>query len=157
MKTVLFLCTANSCRSIIAEALLAHYGKGRFRSLSAGSFPAGEVHPLGLATLAERGIPNHGFHSKSWNAFAGENIDIVITVCDAAAGESCPVFQASPVKAHWGAPDPATFQGSDDEIREEFSHIVDVFERRIQMLVHLPVETMDADKLHHKLTVIGTI
>lgn len=157
MKTVLFLCTGNSCRSIMAEALLAHYGAGKFRSLSAGSFPTGEVHPMSLATLKKRGIATKGYRSKSWDEFAGEVIDIVITVCDNAAGESCPLFPGSPLKAHWGVPDPAKFEGTQKEIAEEFLRIFHVFERRVQMLIHLPLETMDADTLKEKLTLIGGI
>lgn len=156
MKTVLFLCTGNSCRSIMAEALLNHYGQGRFRALSAGSFPTGNVHPLSLATLEERGISGH-FTSKSWNAFKDEAVDIVITVCDAAAGESCPAFAGNPIRAHWGVPDPAKFEGSEEEIREEFSRIADILERRVMMLVHLPIEEMDTAKIQHKLDLMGTI
>ncbi len=157
MKTVLFLCTGNSCRSIMAEALLAHYGAGKFRALSAGSFPAGHVHKQSLATLKKRGIPNKGFRSKSWDEFAGEHIDIVITVCDNAAGESCPLFPGQWVKAHWGVPDPAKFEGSKKEVAEEFLRVFHVLERRVQMLIHLPVETMDAATLKEKLALIGGI
>lgn len=157
MKTVLFLCTGNSCRSIMAEALLAHYGAGRFRSLSAGSFPAGFVHPMSLATLKDQGITSTGYRSKSWDEFANEKIDVVITVCDNAAGESCPLFPGTWVKAHWGVPDPAKFEGSEQEIREEFLRVFYVLERRVQMLIHLPIETMDEGKLKEKLALIGGI
>ena len=98
----------------MAEALLAHHGKDKFQSHSAGSFPTGEVHPLSLATLKARGIPTTGYRSKSWDEFIDQKIDIAITVCDAAAGESCPLFPGKPVKAHWGVPDPAKFQGSEE-------------------------------------------
>lgn len=157
MKTVLFLCTGNSCRSIMAEALLTHWGAGRFRALSAGSFPTGDVHPMSLATLKKRSIATDGFRSKSWDAFAGEKIDTVITVCDNAAGESCPLFPGKWVKAHWGVPDPAKFEGTKKEISEEFSRICDVLERRVQMLIHLPINHMREDELKQKLTTIGTI
>jgi len=108
MVTVLFLCTGNSSRSIIAEALLAHKGQGRFRALSAGSFPSGTVNPQALAVLTAHNIPTTSLHSKSWDVYAQTPIDIVITVCDAAAGESCPLFPDKPLKAHWGVPDPKT-------------------------------------------------
>lgn len=156
MKTVLFLCTGNSCRSIMAEGLLNHHGKGRFRAFSAGSFPTGQVHPLSLLTLAGRGIDGN-FKSKSWDEFKNEPIDIVITVCDALAGESCPAFPGTPLHAHWGVPDPAKFEGSREEVREEFSRIADMLERRVMMLTHLPIESMDAAKLKHKLDLMGTI
>lgn len=157
MKTVLFLCTGNSCRSIMAEALLAHYGAGRFKSVSAGSFPAGYVHPMSIKTLEKQGIAAEGSRSKSWDEFADEKIDIVITVCDNAAGESCPLFPGNWVKAHWGVPDPAKFEGSEKEIAEEFLRVFHVLERRIQMLIHLPVEIMSEEKLKEKLTLIGGI
>lgn len=108
MTTVLFLCTGNSSRSIIAEALLTAKGQGRFRALSAGSFPVGSVNPQALATLAAHDIATQNLHSKSWDVYAQTPIDIVITVCDAAAGESCPLFPGKPLKAHWGVPDPKT-------------------------------------------------
>lgn len=141
----------------MAEALLAHYGSDKFTSFSAGSFPTGEVHPVSLATLKKRGIGTKGYRSKSWDEFTQKPIDIVITVCASAAGETCPIFPGAPVKAHWGVPDPAKFQGTKKEIREEFSRICDVLERRVQMLIHLPVETMSEDDLRQKLATIGTI
>lgn len=157
MINVLFLCTGNSCRSIMAEALLAHHGKEKFGSHSAGSFPTGEVHPLSLATLKARGITTTGYRSKSWDEFIDKKIDIAITVCDAAAGESCPLFPGKPIKAHWGVPDPAKFQGSDDETRAEFNRICDILEKRVKALIRLPVEIMDKTELQQKLTEISKI
>ena len=157
MKTVLFLCTGNSCRSILAEALLTHYGKDKFRAFSAGSFPTGEIHPMSLATLKEKNIPTSGYRSKSWDEFTNETIDLVITVCDAAQGESCPIFPGTPLKTHWGVPDPAKFEGSNKEIREEFLRICNIMERRVQMLIHLPFENLSRDALKEKLDLIGTI
>lgn len=157
MKKVLFLCTGNSCRSIMAEALLAHHGGEHFLSRSAGSFPTGKVHPLSLATLKARGITASGYRSKSWDEFVGQPIDIVITVCDAAAGESCPLFPGKPLKAHWGVPDPAKFHGTEEETRAEFSRVCDILEKRIKALIRLPVETMDKNELRQKLNEIGKL
>lgn len=138
MKQVLFLCTGNSCRSIMAEGLLAHYGKGRFVSHSAGSAPTSEVHPHSLATLARHGIATQGFHSKSWDALEGTPIDIVITVCDNAAGESCPLFLGGKLKAHWGVPDPAHA----DEAA--FEQVFATLEKRVKALVALDDITQEA-------------
>jgi arsenate reductase len=157
MKTVLFLCTGNSCRSIMAEALLNHYGGGKFRGLSAGSLPAGYVHKQSLKTLKARGISTGGFRSKSWGEFTGIPIDIVITVCDNAAGESCPIFPGGPLKTHWGVRDPAKFEGDKKETAEEFSAVCDILERRIQMLLYLDFETKSKEELKEKLDIIGTI
>jgi arsenate reductase len=154
MKRVLFLCTGNSCRSIMAEALLAHHGGAQFISNSAGSFPTGEVHPLSLATLKARGIATTGYRSKSWDEFAGQPIDIVITVCDAAAGESCPIFPGKPLKAHWGVPDPAKFQGTEAETRIEFARVCDILEKRIKALIRLPLGGISNEELQHKLHAI---
>lgn len=152
--SVLFLCTGNSCRSIMAEALLAHHGGGRFLARSAGSFPTGEVHPLSIATLAARGVDATGCRSKSWDEFAGQPVDAVITVCDAAAGESCPVFPGAPVKAHWGVPDPSRVDGSRDIMLAEFARVCDILERRVRALVALP-QGLSRDALHRQLTAIA--
>lgn len=157
MYNVLFLCTGNSCRSIMAEALLTHFGNDKFNSYSAGSFPTGEVHSLSLSTLKSRGITTAKYRSKSWDEFVGKNIDIVITVCDSAAGETCPVFYGSPVKAHWGVPDPAKFEGTDKEISSEFNRICDILEKRIKKLIELSVEKMDKQSLQQQLHEIGKI
>jgi len=159
MKNVLFLCTGNSCRSIMAEGLLKHYGKGKFRAFSAGSFPSGKVHPMSLATLERHGISPLGYESKSWGVFkdVAMDIDMVITVCDNAAGETCPIFPGAPVKAHWGAPDPAHFQGTITEIEKEFDRVFAILERRIKALVLLPVEDMAKSALIEKLQVIGKL
>lgn len=157
MKKVLFLCTGNSCRSIMAEALLAHHDGERFLSRSAGSFPTGKVHPLSIATLKARGIIASGYRSKSWDEFSGQPIDIVFTVCDAAAGESCPLFPGKPLKAHWGVPDPAKFHGTAEETRAEFSRVCDILEKRIKALIRLPIESMSKDELQQKLHTISEI
>lgn len=157
MIRVLFLCTGNSCRSIMAEALLAHYGEENFISSSAGSFPTGKVHPLSLETLKARGIATQGYRSKSWNEFTNQKIDIVITVCNAAAGEACPLFPGKPLKAHWGVDDPAKFDGTPAETKAEFIRVCDILERRIRALTRLPLEQMAADERQQKLREIGSL
>lgn len=139
-RRVLFLCTGNSARSIMAEGLLNLRGRGRFVAYSAGSHPKGEVHPLALELLAERGLPAAGLRSKGWDEFAGEGapeLDIVITVCDAAAGEVCPVWPGQPATAHWSIADPAAVQG--EEQRAAFRAAFDELDRRIRMLVDEPM------------------
>ncbi len=149
MLNVLFLCTGNSCRSIMAEGILNHYGKGKFKAFSAGSFPSGRVHPKSLETLSRHGMKALGYESKSWDVFKDlVALDIVITVCDNAAGEVCPVFMGSPIKAHWGAPDPAHFEGTEAEINAEFDRVFGILERRIKALITIPDYTIDAESLN---------
>lgn len=155
--SVLFLCTGNSCRSIMAEALLAHYGGKRFLSYSAGSFPAGSVHPMSIATLKMHGIEGTGYRSKSWDEFINQSIDVVMTVCDAAAGESCPIFSGRPLKAHWGVPDPAKFEGTEEEIQSAFSRVYSVLEKRVKALVSLPLESLSRERLYQRLFEIGKL
>ncbi len=155
MKNVLFLCTGNSCRSIMLEALLKHYGQGKYSSFSAGSFPTGTVHPLSLATLKRNNISPIGYESKSWDKFIGFNFDIVITVCDNAAGETCPIFLGSPVKAHWGTPDPASFQGTPEEIEAEFERVFRISELRVKEFIELPIDDLNREELIIKLNNIG--
>jgi arsenate reductase (thioredoxin) len=157
MLNVLFLCTGNSCRSIMAEALLKQLGKRRFRAFSAGSFPTGKVHPMSLATLKRHGIEAFGFESKSWDGFRNlVELDIVITVCDNAAGEVCPIFPGSPVKAHWGVPDPAHYQGTPEQVEEEFDRVYGMLERRIRALLQLPDGINPAD-FSQRLDEIGNM
>ncbi len=137
---VLFLCTGNSARSILAEALLDHWGQGRFRGFSAGSFPKGAVHPLALELLSQFGMPTAHLRSKSWNAFAGPDapvMDFVFTVCDQAAGEVCPVWPGQPITAHWGVPDPAAVEGKDALRMLAFRETFALLERRIKLFVAL--------------------
>lgn len=155
MLRILILCTGNSCRSIMAEALLNHHGAGRIEAVSAGSFPTGHVHPMSLAMLKAHGIPAEDYHSKSWNMFASTKLDAVITVCDNAAGESCPVFPGAPVKAHWGVPDPAHAHGAEAEVEAEFNRVFIRLEKRVMALLQLPLATMSRDELQKKLTQIG--
>ncbi len=151
---VLILCTGNSCRSIIGEALFNHLGQGRVAAVSAGSKPTGEVHPKSLQLLESRGISTAGLRSKSWDEFAHSPIDIVITVCDAAAGEACPVFQGAPVKAHWGLPDPAQATGTEAEIMAAFESIGKTMEARIRAFLRLP-PGLPKDELSKQLRAIG--
>ena len=138
MINVLFLCTGNSARSILAEAILNRRGAGRFAGFSAGSRPRGEVHPLALALLREKGHDVAALRSKSWDEFAAESaprMDRVVTVCDNAAGEACPVWPGRPAKAHWGLPDPAAVQGSEAEQRRAFADTYAALDRQIAALV----------------------
>ena len=155
MKTVRILCTGNSCRSVMAEGLVNHWGSGRFKAFSAGSFPTGQVNPMSLQTLARHGLPTEGYRSKSWDEFVDQQINIVITVCDAAAGESCPLFPGGPVKAHWGVPDPAHAVGTAEEVAAVFDRVYSQLERRVKALVALPVETMPQSELAAALASIG--
>ena len=132
---VLVLCTGNSCRSVMAEALINALGRGRYQAWSAGSHPAGYVHPKSIETLKRHGIDPGQPLSKSWDEFAHQSFDVVITVCDQAAGESCPLFPGNPKKLHWSTPDPAKTTGSDAEIETAFDHAFVMLKNRIQDLV----------------------
>ena len=157
MQNILVLCTGNSCRSVMAEGIINHLGKGRLHAESAGSFPTGKVHPMSLATLKRHGMSDEGYRSKSWDEFNDQPIDIVITVCDNAAGETCPLFSGSPIKAHWGVPDPAHFEGTQAEIEAEFDRVFIMLETRVKALLDLPFEKMDKPALSNKLTEIGRL
>lgn len=132
MKNVLVLCTGNSCRSVIAEALINQLGASRYRAASAGSKPAGYVHPKSIETLKRNGIEAEQPRSKSWDEFEGANFDLVITVCDAAATESCPVFFGTHEKLHWSTPDPASATGSEEEINAAFDEAFNMLKARIE-------------------------
>jgi arsenate reductase len=156
--SVLFLCTGNSARSILAESLLNTLGKGRFRGFSAGSFPKGQVHPLALELLKRLDLPSEGLRSKSWDEFAAPGappIDFVFTVCDNAAGEVCPIWPGKPMTAHWGIADPATVEGSDAEKALAFRKALEEMETRIKLFVALPIESLDPTTLREKLRAIG--
>ena len=155
---VLFLCTGNSARSILAESLLTHWGRGRFRSYSAGSFPKGEVHPLALDLLERMNLPAQGFRSKSWDEFASPQapaLDFIFTVCDNAAGEVCPVWPGKPMTAHWGIADPAAVEGSDADKAFAFRKALKELETRIKLFTQLPIASLDQLTLREKLRAIG--
>jgi len=155
MLKILILCTGNSCRSVLGEALINHLGKGRFQAFSAGSHPTGKVNANALATLARHGISTEGFSSQSWDEFDDKDIDIAITVCDSAAGEVCPVYLNNVVRAHWGLPDPAHVTGSPEVIEAAFEATYAALEKRIHQLLALPVETMSKPELTEALNKIG--
>jgi protein-tyrosine-phosphatase len=155
---VLFLCTGNSARSILAESLSTHWGRGRFRSFSAGSFPKGRVHPLALELLKRMNLPSEGLRSKSWDEFAAPEappIDFIFTVCDNAAGEVCPVWPGKPMTAHWGIADPAAVEGSDADEALAFQKALQELETRIKLFTQLPIPSLDPMTLREKLRAIG--
>jgi len=155
---VLFVCTGNSARSVLAEGLMNHLGAGRFRAYSAGSTPTGVVNPFALATLAQLGMPVDGFRSKSWSEFEGPGapgLDFVFTVCDNAAGEVCPIWPGQPMTAHWGLPDPAAVTGTDEAKRRAFMTTALVLRRRIELLLALPLHRLERLSLQRELDDIG--
>jgi arsenate reductase len=155
---VLFLCTGNSARSILAEALLNAHGGGRFRGYSAGSHPRGAVRPEALVVLERAGLPTAGLRSKSWEEFAAPGaprLDLVFTVCDKAAGEACPIWPGKPVTAHWGIEDPAAVTGSAAEVQVAFARSLDELRKRIDMLLSLPIASLDRMTLQRRLQAVG--
>jgi arsenate reductase (thioredoxin) len=155
---VLFLCTGNSARSILAESLMNHSGGGKFRGFSAGSFPKGAVHPLAIELLSRMNLPTDGLRSKSWDEFAAPGappIDFVFTVCDNAAGEVCPIWPGKPMTAHWGIPDPAAVEGNEDEKRAAFREALQALTNRIRAFASLPIGTLDGLSLKQRLDEIG--
>jgi protein-tyrosine-phosphatase len=154
----LFICTGNSARSILAEGLLNGLAQGRFRAYSAGSQPKGDVHALALATLEKLGMPATGYRSKSWDEFTlpdAPQLDFIFTVCDNAAGEVCPIWPGQPMTAHWGVPDPAAVEGSDEDRLKAFQDTARVLKRRIELFLSLPMDRLDAMSLHQELRGIG--
>lgn len=155
---VLFLCTGNSARSIMAEAILGRAGAGRFRAHSAGSLPAGEVHPRAVDLLERLGHPVAGLRSKSWDEFAAAGApdpDFVFTVCDNAASEACPVWPGQPTTAHWGIPDPAAATGNEAEVAAAFADAYRMLNHRIGIFVNLPLASLDELALQERLDEIG--
>ena len=157
VQNVLFLCTGNSARSIMAEALLNHWGHDRYRAFSAGSHPRGEVHPLTIETLERAQIPTDGLRSKSWDEFSGADaipLDFVVTVCGNAAQEQCPYWPGHPVSAHWDIDDPAAAPGSEEERRRAFERAFRELEARVRLLTNLPTE-LDRTALQERIRHIG--
>ena len=157
---VLFICTGNSARSILAESILNHpsIGQGRFRAFSAGSHPAGQVQPLALELLSQYHYPTEGLRSKNWNEFSGDGapeLDFVFTVCDKAAGEACPYWPGQPMTAHWGVVDPVAVQGSHEEQRRAYANAFMVLRNRLSMFAALPIDKLDRLALKKKLDEIG--
>ncbi|HTY68399.1 MAG TPA: arsenate reductase ArsC [Alphaproteobacteria bacterium] len=155
---VLFLCTGNSARSVLAEVLLNHWGKDKFQAYSAGSFPKGEVHPLTLSLLQSRGLPTAGLRSKSWDEFAKPGapvMDFVFTVCDQAAGETCPIWPGNPVTAHWGVPDPAAALGNENQRMAAFRDAMHRLEARIKLFTALPFDKLDRLAIKREVDGIG--
>jgi arsenate reductase len=155
---VLFLCTGNSARSILAEAYLNSAGKGRFRAYSAGSRPGGKVNPYALELLAKTRIDTADLHSKSWDEFAAPGapkMDFVFTVCDNAAAEPCPYWPGQPMTAHWGVPDPAAVEGSDEDKRRAFSRAFSALSARINLFINLPMDKLDRLAIRKELDDIG--
>jgi arsenate reductase len=156
IRNVLFLCTGNSACSILAEALLNRDGEGRFKAYSAGSFPKGAVHPVALDILAEQGFDTMSFRSKSWDEFAvsgSPEFDFIITVCDDAAGETCPIWPGHPMVAHWGIEDPAAVEGPGQ--KEAFSRALIYLKNRLALFLALPMDSLDALALHSRMQAIG--
>jgi arsenate reductase len=155
---VLFLCTGNSARSIIAETLLNQWGRGRYRAFSAGSYPKGRVHPFAIELLQKLKLPTAGLRSKDWEEFArpgSPELDFVFTLCDQAAREPCPVWPGQPITAHWGFPDPAAFDGSDVEKRVVFADVFRQIENRIKIFCALPIERLSRLAIQHEVTRMG--
>ena len=155
---VLFLCTGNSARSIMAEALLNHMGQGRFKAYSAGSHPTGKVNPFALEQIALAKFPTDGLRSKAWDEFAqpgAPDLHFVFTVCDNAAGEVCPIWPGQPITAHWGIADPAAVEGSDEQIRKAFLTAFNTLSRRISLFTSLRLEALDRLALKQQLDQIG--
>jgi protein-tyrosine-phosphatase len=155
---VLFLCTGNSARSILAESLVNHWGRGKFLGYSAGSAPKGQVHPIALELLRQMKLPATDMRSKSWDEFAqpgAPQLDFVFTVCDNAAGEMCPVWPGQPMTAHWGVPDPAAVQGDDKTQWLAFRDAFKVLENRVKVFTALPIASLDRLKLKQELDAIG--
>jgi arsenate reductase len=155
---VLFLCTGNSARSVMAESILRQVGGGRFHAYSAGSHPAGRVNPLALDLLRENRMPTEGLRSKSWEEFATATapaMDFVITVCDNAAGEVCPIWPGQPMTAHWGVPDPAAATGPSDAQRKAFRDACHILLNRIRIFTSLPLDKLDRLSLQNRVRDIG--
>ncbi|QIL88661.1 arsenate reductase ArsC [Microbulbifer sp. SH-1] len=154
---ILYICTHNRCRSILSEAITNHLAQGRIKACSAGSQPSGEVHPLSIRYLREKGIDTAGLESKSWDAFEQNQPDVVVTVCDSAANESCPVWFGDTLKVHWGLPDPSKLEGSEEDIREAFYRVMETIEHRVQGLLSLQEKNLSREELRNALVSIAEV
>lgn len=157
MLNILVICTGNSCRSVMGEALFNHLGKGRLKAFSAGSHPIGKINTGALATLQRHSLPVVGYKSQSWDEFADQKIDIAITVCDNAAGEICPVFLNTAVRGHWGVSDPGHVNGTDEQIIAAFEDTFRILRQRITTMLDLPLEDLSFAQLTEKLNAIGKL
>ncbi len=157
MLTVFVICTGNSCRSVMGEALFNHLGQGRIQAFSAGSHPIGRINQGALATLKRHGLPTEGYQSQSWEEFEGQPMDIAITVCDNAAGETCPVYLTKAVRAHWGVSDPGHVEGSEEQKIAAFEQTFRILTLRINKMLALPLETMPPEQLSAELNAIGQL
>lgn len=155
MLNVLVICTGNSCRSLISEVLINHLGKGRLQAYSAGSKPLGRLNAGAVALLERHGHSTEGYYSKSWDSLEDKAIDIAITVCDSAAGETCPAYLKPVTRAHWSTVDPGHIEGSEQEKLQAFEKTYDLFEQRINKMLSLPLETMSSEELTRELNAIG--
>ena len=157
---VLFICTGNTSRSILAEAIMNRMGEGRFEAFSAGSHPKGQVNPFALQVLEEWHVPTDGLRSKSWDEFAGPTapaLDFVFTVCDNAAGETCPVWPGQPMTAHWGVADPSVVTGTDDQKLRAHADAARILKRRIELMLALPIAKLERLSLRRELEAIGRV
>ena len=157
MLNVFVICTGNSCRSVLGEALFNHLGQGRIKAFSAGSHPIGRINEGALATLKRHGLTTEGYKSQSWEEFESQPMNIVITVCDNAAGETCPVYLTKAVRAHWGVSDPGHVKGTDEEIIAAFENTYWTLELRIKKMLALPLEKMSPEELTAELNAIGKL
>ena len=160
VRNVLFLCTGNSARSILAESILNERGHGRFHAFSAGSHPTGRVNPYAIEILDRNCMPTSGLRSKSWDEFSrpgAPHFDFIFTVCDSAAGEACPVWIGKPVTAHWGIEDPAAVQGTDEAKRAAFTRAFTQLARRVDLFLMIPLDRLDAMAIKHELDNIGRL
>ncbi len=160
LYNVLFICTGNSARSLLAEKILEHWGKGKFRAFSAGSLPNGKVNPHTYDTLKKRGLSTAGLQSKSWDEFAHSGsslIDFVITVCDDAAGEVCPVWQGQPITAHWSIKNPTLVNGTEQDITAAFEQAADLLTSRIKQFVSIPLDDLNEAEIKQQLDQIGQL
>jgi arsenate reductase (thioredoxin) len=152
---ILYICTHNRCRSILSEAITNHLGNGRIVAQSAGSQPSGEVHPLSIFYLEEQGIATDDLQSQSWDEFEDFAPDLVVTVCDSAAGESCPLWFGKSLKMHWGLADPSKLQGSEEEKADAFRNTITEIEQRVQQMLKLDLENISQDQLQRALSGLG--